>query len=97
MVRMETYVLPVTFPDLDTAKRDMAPFVQALRAAGLHTEVVGENLEAQDDSGREDPGPTTRELRVHATSATQAREQVTTVMDGQFPPGTVLLGEPTRL
>jgi hypothetical protein len=64
----------------------------------MHAEMMGgPGLDSQDDAGRPDPGPTTRELHVHATSVDEARVRVQRVMDGQFPPGMVLLGEPTRL
>jgi hypothetical protein len=95
---MDTYVIPLTFPDLDTAKHDTDSLVGALHAAGMHAEIAGAaELGSQDDAGRPDSGPTTRELRVHATSADEARLRVQQVVDGQLPPGIVLLGEPTRL
>lgn len=95
---MDTYVVPVTFPDLDTAKRDASSLVEALRTAGLHAEMADDpRLDLEDDAGRRDPGPTTRELRVHADGVAEVRERVQMVVDGQFPSGMVLLGEPTRL
>ena len=95
---MDTYVVPVTFPDLDTAKRDASSLVDALRTAGLHAEMADDpRLELEDDADRIDPGPTTRELRVHANSVEEVRDRVQVVVDGQFPPGMVLLGEPTPL
>ncbi|KAE8766010.1 hypothetical protein [Georgenia thermotolerans] len=95
---MNTYVIPVTFPDLDTAKRDASLLVDALRTAGLHAEMADDpRMESEDDADRIDPGPTTRELHVHAGSVGEVRERVQTVVDGRFPPGMVLLGEPTPL
>ncbi|WP_152232384.1 hypothetical protein [Georgenia ruanii] len=95
---METYIVPVTFPDLDTAKRDASSLVDALRTAGLHAEMADDpRLESENDADRLDPGPTTRELHVHAESVEQVRERVRVVVDGQFPPGMVLLGVPTPL
>lgn len=95
---MENYLIPVTFPDLDTAKRDAGSFVDALRAAGMQARMIADpGLDSPDDSGRPDPGPTTRELRVHAGSADEARRRVQEVTDGQFPRGLVLLGEPTPI
>jgi hypothetical protein len=91
---MDTYTVPVTFPDLDTAKRDAGSLVDALRTAGVHAELAGGPDASHDDAGRPDPGPTTRELRVRAGSADEARRRVQQVADGQFPPGVVLLGEP---
>lgn len=95
---MENYLIPITFPDLDTAKRDAGTLVEALRTAGLQARVITDpGLDSPDDSGRPDPGPTTLELRVHAGSADEARRRVQEVTDGQFPSGMVLLGAPTRI
>ncbi|QGQ20572.1 hypothetical protein GC089_16995 [Cellulomonas sp. JZ18] len=95
---METFVIPVTFPDLDTAKRDGSTFLDRLRTSGLAAEMPDAPVDdGEADAGRPDPGPTTLELQVHAESGEEARRQVETVMDGQFPPGMVLLGEPIRL
>lgn len=95
---MEIYVIPVTFPDLDTAKRDGDSFLDALRTAGLTAEMPdGLHDDGEEGAGRPDPGPTTVELRVHAADAGEARRQVETVMDGQFPPGMVLLGDPIQV
>ncbi|GAB2475758.1 hypothetical protein GCM10027063_15800 [Promicromonospora xylanilytica] len=95
---MENYLIPVTFPDLDSAQRDAASLVDALRAAGLQVRMIDDpGLESPDDSARPDPGPTTRELRLHAGSADEARRRVQEVTDGRFPRGMVLLGEPTPL
>ncbi|WP_129787137.1 hypothetical protein [Promicromonospora panici] len=92
------YLIPVTFPDLDTAKNGAGPLVDALRTAGLQAGIVAEpGLDSEDDAGRPDPGPTTRELHVHASSAAEARRRVQEVTDGRFPAGMVLLGEPTRI
>lgn len=90
---MNTYILPVTFPDLDTAKHDAGTLVDALRTAGVHAELAGGPDLSRDDAGRPDPGPTTIEVRVHAGSADEARRRVQKAADGQFPPGVVLLGE----
>ena len=93
---MDTYVVPVIFPDLDTAKDDAGALVAALRQAGLHAELADEAaLASQDDAGRPDPGPTTVELLVHGHSGDEVGREVQAVMDGRFPPGTLLLGEPT--
>lgn len=95
---MDTYVVPVTFPDLDTAKRDAGSLVDALRIAGVKAEVVGgPEFEGQDDAGRPDPGPTTRELHVQGEGVDEVRGRVQEVLEGQFPPGMVLLGEPTKV
>jgi hypothetical protein len=92
------YLIPLTFPDLDTAKTDAEPLVEALRAAGMHASIVAEpGMDSGDDGGRPDPGPTTRELHVHAGSADEARRRVQELTDARFPAGMVLLGEPTRL
>lgn len=94
---MDTYLVPVTFPDLDTAKRDTGSLVEALRTAGLHADVVdAPRLHSDDDAGRPDPGQTTRELRVRADSGDDAHARVRQVVEGQFPPGMVLLGEPVK-
>ncbi|GAA4424937.1 hypothetical protein GCM10023169_22080 [Georgenia halophila] len=94
---MEIYIVPVTFPDLDTAKRDAASLVDALQTAGVRAEVgAAPELESGDDSAQTDPGPTTRELRVHASGEDEAGRQVQEVVEGQFPPGMVLLGRPTK-
>lgn len=88
----------MTFPDLDSAKRDAGSLVDALRAAGLRARLVAvPGLDSPDDAGRPDPGPTTRELHVHAGSADEALRRVQEVTDGRFPAGMVLLGEPTPL
>jgi hypothetical protein len=95
---MDTFIVPMTFPDLDTAKRDAGTLVDALRTAGVHAELAdGPGPGSDDDAGRPDPGPTTRELHVRAASAAHARERVQEVVDGQLPAGVVLLGEATRV
>jgi len=95
---MHTFLIPLIFPDLDSAKRDAGSLVEALRASGVHAELVDDAaLGDGDDAGRPDPGPTTRELHVHAGTADEARHRVQQVMDGRLPPGVVLLGEPTPL
>lgn len=97
MASMDTYLVPVTFPDLDTATRDADSLVDALRTAGLSARFVGGPVETGDNAARIDPGTTTRELHVHADDAEDARTRVQEVMDGQFPPGMVLLGTPTKI
>lgn len=94
---METYIVPVIFPDLDTAKRDFAPILEALHTAGLSAEAADDSdlRDSGGDADRPDPGPTTRELHVRADGAEEVRRRVQEVVDGQFPPGMVLLGEPT--
>ena len=63
----------------------------------MHADVVdGPEFESDDDAGRRDPGPTTLQLQVHAGSVDEARQWVQAVLDGHFPPGMVLLGEPTK-
>ena len=95
---MENYLIAVTFPDLDTAKTDAEPLVEALRAAGMQARFVPDpGLDSQDDAGRPDPEPITRELHVHASSAEEARRRVQELTDARFPAGMVLLGEPTPL
>lgn len=91
--QMDTYTVPVTFPDLDTAERDADSLVDALGAAGVRAELVGD-VGSPGDAGRPDPGPTTRHLRVRAETPGEARRRVQEVADGQFPPGLLLLGEP---
>jgi hypothetical protein len=92
---METYLVPLTFPDLDTATRDAPTFVDALAVAGVGAELVDPPASGDgDDAGRPDPGPTSVELRVDARDADDLRARVQPVLDGQFPPGTVLMGEP---
>ena len=94
-----TFLVPLTFPDLDTARRDAPSLVDALRISGMPAELVGgPGLDVDgDDAGRPDPGPTTREVHVHADDLEHARRHVQTVLDGQFPPGMVLPGEPTPI
>lgn len=95
---MENYIIPIIFADLDTAKRDAGPLEDALRTAGMLARILADpGLDSPDDSARPDPGPTTLELRVHASSADEARRRVQEVTDGQFPSGMVLLGAPTRI
>lgn len=92
------YLIPVTFPDLDTAKNGAEPLVDTLCAAGVQAEIVARpGLDSEDDSGSADPGPTTLELHVHAGSADEARRSVQELTDGRFPAGMVLLGEPTHI
>jgi hypothetical protein len=93
---MDTFIVPVTFPNMDTATRDAGSFQDALRTAGLTAELVGvPDDEAQDDAARPDPGPATFELRVAAADGDEAVRRVQEVADGQFPPGMVLLGAAT--
>ncbi|WP_159794306.1 hypothetical protein [Puerhibacterium puerhi] len=93
---MDTFIVPVTFPNLDTATRDSGSFQDALRTAGLTAELVGvPDDDAQDDAARPDPGPATFELRVEAADADEAVRRVQQVADGQFPPGMLLLGAAT--
>ncbi|WP_275006723.1 hypothetical protein [Promicromonospora iranensis] len=100
MAQEETmnYLIPVTFPDLAAAKSGTEPLVDTLRAAGIQAEIIAEpGLDSEGDGGRPDPGPTTRELHVHASSADEARRRVQELTDARFPAGMVLLGEPTRI
>ena len=95
---MTTFIVPVTFPDLDTAKRDASSLVDALRISGMHAELIGgPGFDSGDDAGRPDPGPTTREVHVEAHDVEHARQHVQMVLEGQFPPGMVLPGEPTPI
>lgn len=94
---MDTYLISVTFPDLDTATGDAGSLLDSLRTAGLSAQFVGGPDDSEDDASRPDPGTTTRELHVRAASADEARSRVTEVVDGRFPPGMVLLGAPTKL
>lgn len=97
MADMARYLVPVTFPDLDTATRDAGSLLDALRTAGLTAELVDAPPDTGDASGRPDPGTTTVELHVHADAPDEALRRVQEVTDGQFPPGMVLLGEPTPI
>lgn len=95
---METFLITLTFPDLDTAKRDGNTFLDRLRTSGIAAEMPDAPVDdGEEDAGRPDPGPTTLELQVQAESAEVARRHVGTVLDGQFPPGMVLLGDPIQL
>lgn len=94
---MDTYALRITFPDLDTAKRDAGTLVERLRTAGLTAELADAGTLEGDDAGSLDPGQTDREVWVHAQSPQQAGERVREVVEGQFPAGMVLVGEPTRV
>lgn len=96
---MEMFIVPVIFPDLDTAKTDFPIVLDALRTAGLHAEAANEAdlVDRGDDADRRDPGPTTRELRVHGDAADEVRRRVLEVVDGQYPEGMVLLGDVTPL
>ncbi|WP_125777205.1 hypothetical protein [Antribacter gilvus] len=95
---MDSYIVPVTFPDLDMATREAGALVDALRASGLHAEMVAEALGTQGNADRPDPGPTTRELHVRATgSADDVRQRVQEVADGRFPRGILLLGDPLKV
>ncbi|WP_129338159.1 hypothetical protein [Cellulomonas endophytica] len=95
---MDTFLVPVTFPDLDTAKRETAALVAALRTAGLHAESVDAPTDdGEEDAGRPDPGPTTVELHVRDEGEAAVRERVREVAEGRFPPGMLLLGDPVRL
>lgn len=93
---MATYVFPVTFPDLDSAQRDGPSLLDALRIAGVDVDLVGKgDVEPDDEAGRRDPGPVTREFRVRAESLEEARGRVHVVTEGQYPPGMVLVGDPS--
>lgn len=94
---MDTYEIRITFPDLDTAKRDASTLVEGLRTAGLHAELADPGALTGDDAGNIDPGQTTRAVRVHATSAQEASERVSEVASGLFPTGMLLLDEPTKV
>ena len=96
---METYIVPVIFPDLDTAKTDFRILLDAMRTAGLNAEAANENdlVDRGDDADRPDPGPTTRELHVRGDGASDVRRRVQEVVDGQYPEGMVLLGDVTPL
>ncbi|PFG39515.1 hypothetical protein ATJ97_2021 [Georgenia soli] len=96
---METFIVPVIFPDLDTAKTDFRIVLEALRTAGLHAEAANESdlVDRGDDADRPDPGPTTRELHVHGQGPDDVRRRVLEVVDGQYPEGMVLLGDVTLL
>jgi len=96
---METYIVPVIFPDLDTAKTDFSTVLDALRTAGLNAEAANEDdlVDHGDDADRPDLGPTTRELHVQGEGADEVRRRVQEVVDGQYPEGMVLLGDVTPL
>lgn len=97
MVSMQTFLVPLTFPDLDSAKRDGPSLLDALQIAGVDAELASEPTLESEDAGRRDPGPTTRQFRVRAESVEDAGRRVQVVTEGQFPPGMVLMGEPTPL
>jgi hypothetical protein len=55
---METSIVPVIFPDLDTAKTDFSTLVDALRTAGVTAEAANEGdlVDRGDDADRPDRG-----------------------------------------